>query len=591
MKDSHTDFTGTNLSFDYCETLELPTNKKPPHEFFSEKLLDLFAIRLSHLEEAYSTKESCVTELMFGLHAITLIAGDMKTKYCIAKPTPLRKKQKEDDLNCTNLSTLSKRSTSSRVFKANLLNPKPQGKDKFAIVSPSVAINIGDPKKPDIRKMKSSESKTVNLLDSKESPKQKVAGKDGKIVRKDNEKVVSPYRLKKDKSQERMSPVQNKFHKIQIQNQKKIVSPGNNTTTEAKPKPTVMSKKNITIQIKNDNSKEGDRSKMSTNKTPISKNKVGYDSKKVVTPKKNVENKGNFKKMNSDYSNANTVASSENEAFLNSLLHKDSISNPNNLSVKPSYKLEPKDAKKSISIVQNISQYKSSYSSVALEYNNDKSIKMFSNKENLKIFEKVMHFSNNKERKVLKNINNNFRNIFFEEEINKLNKKIKELKVDLVENPFEKLEMPKILLHKISSSVLVLSNHCENLRQNSSFSQLVELLYQGIFLKPSTNIDIKEKINSIEKLEETKNIFFYFEKLFIKNIKTSMFMYERLSKIYEENKQSFCFQDLPSDFGPFVEFFFIVRKILSHGGSMMHVIDREILNNKLEILRAYFDSI
>ena len=134
-----------NFSINNGENLLLD-RQNSASDFINQQILDFFSIRIAYLEESYSRKENEVTDLMFKLHAITLISYDMKTQL----PNPIIGKRKnitcesnDEDLNSSKMSTMSRRSNSStRSSKKDFLQQKTNPRDKMALFSPKVAINI-----------------------------------------------------------------------------------------------------------------------------------------------------------------------------------------------------------------------------------------------------------------------------------------------------------------------------------------------------------------------------------------------------------------------------------------------------------------
>ena len=49
------------------------------NEELSEKLVDVFSIRLTQLEQSYKEKETDVKDLMFNLHSVIIIGDEIKT--------------------------------------------------------------------------------------------------------------------------------------------------------------------------------------------------------------------------------------------------------------------------------------------------------------------------------------------------------------------------------------------------------------------------------------------------------------------------------------------------------------------------------
>ena len=113
-------------------------------EYFDKQLLDFFSIRLSILEESYSSKEIEVSDLMFKLHHITLTSNKIQSnipKNQLYIEGKIKSSQKDEDLNSSKISIMSRRSSSSSRVNKNDFQHK-NTKDKLALYSPKVAINI-----------------------------------------------------------------------------------------------------------------------------------------------------------------------------------------------------------------------------------------------------------------------------------------------------------------------------------------------------------------------------------------------------------------------------------------------------------------
>ena len=114
------------------------------NEELREKIVDIFSIRLMLLEQSYQEKETDVNHMMFKLHSVIKIGNDIKTNFLAVKINRNSNQiDQEDLLNCSKMSTISKRSFSSN--KASLgkhfnKNIKPQ--EKLSKFSQKVSINI-----------------------------------------------------------------------------------------------------------------------------------------------------------------------------------------------------------------------------------------------------------------------------------------------------------------------------------------------------------------------------------------------------------------------------------------------------------------
>ena len=513
------------------------------------------------------------------MHDISMLAQRLKTE--IIKPTInsfIKKKRKEEDLNLSKLSNISRITSSS--YRRDLVKTKTM-KEKKAIVTQLVEINLENGKSSLIRKIKSTETKLTNMDDFTCSNQQQNI----------KDKMIK-------KASQNSSPLK-KIDKKALDDQKKIILNLNNRhkinsnilLADSKTKQ-IASSGNVITSTPMTNKKIINKSKLRDNNNIESKAKLKQNNQEV-----DKIYKISFKKPNKNNdSNAKTMSCSENETFLNSIIKKDSINTfQNDKNQNITYKLEPRSIKNNINMISKI------YSSCPIINNcfsmteegknhlNDKIYNYFKDIKNKTIFEKIFNFLKKEEKGKLKNFNLLMRKIFFENEINVINKKIS-LLVNLEENPLSKLELPKQLISKVSSSSLILSNYYEKLKTVSSYKCLVDILFIRISNSSENNEDIplKSKIDKLESQQNNKNIYYFFETRFIDYMKRGGLIYRELSRIQENDNQALCFQDLPKEFGPFVEFFFIIRKIISQDENN---IELQILSKKLQILMTYYGSI
>ena len=150
----------SNYNKDSCDEKKI---KKTYRKYFNQQFLDFFSIRLSNLEENFSEREKNVNDIMFTMHDISMLAQRLKTE--IIKPTInsfIKKKRKEEDLNLSKLSNISRITSSS--YRRDLVKTKTM-KEKKAIVTQLVEINLENGKSSLIRKIKSTETKLTNMDD------------------------------------------------------------------------------------------------------------------------------------------------------------------------------------------------------------------------------------------------------------------------------------------------------------------------------------------------------------------------------------------------------------------------------------------
>ena len=133
------------FSDNYIDNVEFNTETHSGSgENLNHQLLDYFSIRLSLLEESYSRKEIDITSLMFKLHYITMTSKDIKSHL---QPKPIdncliKNRGNEENLNCSKMSSMSKRSESYSRTKIKDFMQKNHLNDKMGLLSPKVAINI-----------------------------------------------------------------------------------------------------------------------------------------------------------------------------------------------------------------------------------------------------------------------------------------------------------------------------------------------------------------------------------------------------------------------------------------------------------------
>jgi len=174
----------------------------------------------------------------------------------------------------------------------------------------------------------------------------------------------------------------------------------------------------------------------------------------------------------------------------------------------------------------------------------------------------------------------------------------------LEENPCYFLEIPKVLEEKMKTAYLVLSEYTEKYNEVPAFNNLVSVLYiiaftgDMRFSDEKYNSSMKDKFlfQKIEDLDKyvqrnskSRSVYSVFPYL-INNVKFKNDVSLSLKELYSENEQAFNIRGLPNEFFPCVELFQIIERCLSNGGNMEVVIDLEILQHKLEILKTYSEQ-
>ena len=511
------------------------------NEELSEKLVDVFSIRLTQLEQSYKEKETDVKDLMFNLHSVIIIGDEIKTSIPDFKVKAIgnRHQIQEDMLNSSKLSTMSKRSVSSNkasVGKQFGKNSEP--KDKFSKFSQNVAINIC-----------SSQSQEMNLNRSilVKNPKKDVPNTPTKV------------------------PVQNKFN---VNNKSKLLKPepvinkgpikksdDNMVKVDIKKSPLMHS------NVNEKNTKEP-VNKMPGDNKPFNR-KTNSDDLTVALNPKMVNPSSKFPQSSEvQKSHVNNYHSSGNinsELFVNQINNKAST-----------YKFEPKKLKNNL---DNKSK--------------EKLINFLGNRDNQKILNLIFKFSSFKEQSIIKNISKLTRKIYFTYLIGNLTNKVNFIQNDKIVSL--ELEIPKVLEHKINKENLVISKYKETLQANLSFVNIINLVYLLVNENEVKNINksLNDKITFIEDfvvLFDSNNNLYKVLKEITTRLKKNHHIFNSLKNHSDIIK--FTFTGLSSEFIPLIEYLHILNKNLtSKSNNTELLIDLEIINHKIEILKTLSNSI
>ena len=556
-----------NFSINNGENLEpmLLESKNSAPDFITQQLLDFFSIRISYMEESYSRKEIEVTDLMFALHAITLIANEMKAQL----PNPIIGKRKvvnfdsnEEDLNSSKMSTMSRRSnSSSRSGKKDFVQQKTNPRDKMALFSPKVAINIMFNQEKDGNSSSSLDKSIIRKSQDMAKSKSLIKNSNGAKNTKEDEKRIANKKLTqspvntKDKLKIDKCEIDSKpgFHK---QNARKVNSDGDNLIKKNQknvPASNISTANNSNITKLKVNALKGS----SNEKNP----KVVANQASTTKINNNSSPKANIvKNLGSNYnSNSVGVAKSNSEKKELEKLKKNNetpksaeLFSSNNS--KSNYKLEPKTLKnqlniKNINITAKNDEDKKNSSS-------DSRVKQLNNIIDSTITNNILKFLSLKDKINFKNVNQKFRKLFFADEINELSDRINSKKLE--ENPCYFVNIPKNLEEVVKNKHLALSEYIENYNENPSFNNLVNILYTIAFTGDSTfsqeNL-IKQKFlfQKVEDLDKyiSKNsngnsIYCVFP-LLIKNLRYKNEVYLAIKDILDENDQAFNLRGLTEE--------------------------------------------
>jgi len=166
------------------------------------------------------------------------------------------------------------------------------------------------------------------------------------------------------------------------------------------------------------------------------------------------------------------------------------------------------------------------------------------------------------------------------------------------------LRFPKVLEENLKSAYLVLSEYTEKYNEVPSFNNLVNILHIIAFTGDMTFSDekyfsaLKEKFlfqkvddldKYVQKNSKSRSIYSVFPYL-INNLKFKNEVYLSLKEMNQENDHALNIRGLAEEFSPCAELFQIIEKCLNNGSNMEIVIDLEILQHKLEILKTYSDQ-
>jgi hypothetical protein len=569
----------------------------------NQQLMDFFSIRLAYLEESYHRKEIEVTDLMFKLHEITLTANDMKAQ--LPHPIVFKRKQlnfdsnTEDDLNSSKMSTMSRRSnSSSRSSKKDFLQSKNNPRDKMALFSPKVAINI-----------------MFNQEKEKES-----SSLDKSILRKNLETSKSKSfnnGLKNGNKEDRNS--NKKSNHSPVNNLEKVKTEGDNKQGFTKPNANrkvnsdgdnlvKKNQKGLPNNMVSNNSNGNNKLKPVLLKgTSNEKNQKYASNQPTSKPNINSSPKLNHgeKNFGNNYNSINVVGGSKNlldkkDNDKNKKLndHPKSVELFTNAGNKSNYKFEPKSIKSQLNLnnINNTSIKSDDDKKNSLSSSRNKTISQILDAN---ITKKVLKFLNLQEKLDFKNVNQRFRKLFFADEIQEISNRIMLKKLE--ENPCYFLVIPKGLEESVKDKQLVLSNYTEKYTENPSFNNLINILYTIVFTGENTfskdnrmkHKFLFQKIEDLEKYvsknSKSNSIYSVFPYL-VSNLKLKNEVYIAIKEVYAENEQAFNLRGLTDEFNPFAEFLDIISKCINNGPNMEIVIDLEILQHKLEILKTYSDQ-
>ena len=548
-------------------------------EYFDKQLLDFFSIRLSILEESYSSKEIEVSDLMFKLHHITLTSNKIQSnipKNQLYIQGKIKSSQKDEDLNSSKISIMSRRSSSSSRVNKNDFQHK-NTKDKLALYSPKVAINIMFNQEKNSTSDKSSKKKSVEVKSKgvnsyNEQSKQNVNNNTTPASKrtKNQSPINDKEKLDSDEVNLKLQ------HKL---NARKVKSDGEN-----------LEKKNM--KNTSNNIKNGPYNSHIIKTKTI--NLKGLNS---------IEKEKNSKIINSvnivlDNAVVDKIYNSNNSATKSIITKKESPKNEfiaKQIQSKINFKFEPKKKKKSI--VHSKDNFNSQENDISIKYTSKLFSSSLSNILDNNLFGEIIKFFNSKDKLAFKNSSHLFRVIFFKTQINELNNKIKYKKQE--ENPLFHLVFSKELEIKISEMTLNLSDYLDSYNEVPSFNNLVNILYiiifkgDGIYFKDKFlhhKIDILEKYIEKKKKIKTKNIFKIFHEIDY-NAKNNYQVYQNLNNLYLENPQIFRIIGLSDDFIIFSNYFQLFEDQMNKGCNLEISIDLEIFQHKLEIMKTYLDHV
>lgn len=218
--------------------------------------------------------------------------------------------------------------------------------------------------------------------------------------------------------------------------------------------------------------------------------------------------------------------------------------------------------------------------------------KLFYRETNILIH--LYNFMRTKEKIALKNIGYNMRTRYFESEIFNIQTRIALKKPE--ENPFYSFSLRKDLEPAIKSESLFLSDYIddESVLSSLTMMNLVNIIYivlHGDRADGDTLIDMIEKIEDfIMQIDFDRNIYSKIPTM-IKKLKNSIDLFHILRGLYDVNPDNFIFKaDLPKKFEALVRFVASIASVVEQGQNIEVVLDLEILNHKIDILRAYSEK-
>ena len=603
-----------NFSSNNEENLEqLFERRNSTIDSINHYLSEFFSIRLAFLEESLLTKEIDVTNLMFKLHSINLISNEMKVQLpvsIIEKRKKMTVESSEEDLNSSKMSTVSRRSnSSSRSGKKDFLQPKTNPRDKMALFSPKVAINIMFNKEKDGNNSSSvSVEKSVRKNSDTVKKKGLISNSNlGKTNKEDdkisaNKKIAQSPINPKDKNKVDKNDLQENKNGLYKQNARKVKSDGDNLVK--KNSDNVSSNHIVSIKSSNINKPKLTLTKGLSNEKS---NKVNHNqatasqnlNNSELSPKGNLVNNIGVNNYNSlSYLPGKTNTEKKDQAV--------KLNNNNNSKTiellkcqnnsKSNYKLEPKAKKYSL----NSNNLNNSLKINQLNINNVSVLALSINELiDSTATRHILKYLLLKEKIIFKNLNQKFRKLFFNHEINELSNRIKTKKLE--ENPCYFITLPLFLEESVKNNNLCLSNHLEIYNENPSFNNLVNFLYTIAFTKDKTfskENQIKNKF-LYQKVEDLNTFISQNNKsqsiysvlpLLMNNLRLKNEVYLAVKELFEENEQSANLRGLTAEFIPFSEILQIISKCIKDGPNMEIVIDLEILSHKLEILKTYLDQ-
>lgn len=564
------DLNFDKLDSDNMEIIHQSLIQQQNPEIISDKLIDFFSIRLSQLENSYLDKEKQVGTLMLSFYSLSQTILDLKALYPYLIMVPITKKQNYDDLNSSKMSTSSRRSQSSSRF---MNNKKTESKEKFSAFSQKAQINIGGSQSHDSQLNRSILSKKgENALNPKFG------------------KAVNSSTGFKNKTNTNTNP-SNKIINIEVTHNPNIKKEDNKSKNDKTVSPLIHIKKPNQASSENSKTQKLNRKTQSddiSNKNIIQNNSGAKNSKGIVS-KVEPKNEKTITKI------VSTTTSVGRDTKTNSV----NVNNSKN--IKASYKFEPKVNKKSINFNSESNEFNETSSKAKLisYFGDDVTLlKIFNDVKYQKASTTIFKFLKFKDQMVIKGFNRMSRKMYFDYRIGEISNKIKSLE----ENPLKKLEISTANIEKARRTEFILNSHLNDISKNYVSIYFINLLY-AIFcydiqdpqlLALNDNYAVmRQKINSIEKFlkknQKTLNLYEKFEN-FEKLIKRDTKIYHLIKEIYNE-KTVYNFNDLNViEFSPLVDVFEGIEKLVDTN-NMELMIDLEIMNHNLDILKTFFENI